>query len=217
MKAIYLDIVKMGTNIELSIAKMIEALVKQDSALALDIVHFDDFYDDLQRSIENQCVHVIAKRQPVALDLRTLLSVLKIVTDLERIADHCADISEITVELCHFQYIKPLIDIPKMAQKVSEMVKMTVDSYIDQDIQKCRQVIDLDDVVDEYFDQIMQELEEEMKKNPSEIKQCVKFLMVIKYLERMGDHATNIAEWILYSVLGDRVHYESADDESENE
>ena len=204
LKAIHLDIIKMGMLIERTIEETTQALIKQDVALATTIRDGDDRFDDMQKEIENKCIYLIAKQQPVASDLRRIFSVVKIVTDLERIADHCQDISKLTLDLADKPYVKPLIDLPKMANQVREMVKMTIDCYIDQDVVKSKQVCANDDVVDDYHDVIFKDLETVMKQKPEEIKQCMDFMMIAKYLERMADHATNIAEWVIYSVEGIR-------------
>jgi len=126
------------------------------------------------------------------------------VTDLERIADHCQDISRLTLDLADKNFVKPLIDMPKMAQKVKEMVKLTVDCYIDQNVEQAKLICQSDDVVDQYYQLILNDLEIVMKEKPQEIRQCMDFMMIAKYLERMADHATNIAEWVIYSVKGIR-------------
>jgi phosphate transport system protein len=192
----------MGTLIEKALEETIEALVKQDVELAQKIIKGDDVFDQMELDIESKCMSAIATQQPVATDLREILSVLKIVTDLERIADHCQDISKITIELANKVYVKPLIDIPKMAKEVKKMIKMTIDCYIEQDVEKAVVICKNDDIVDDYFRTIFKDLEIIMKDKPDEIKQCMDFLMIAKYLERMADHSTNIAEWVIFSVEG---------------
>ena len=202
LRAIHVEIIKMGTLIEKTIEETIKALVEHDIALAQKIVDGDDRFDAMEMDIENKCIALIATQQPVASDLRKIFSVVKIVTDLERIADHCQDISRFTLDLANQVYVKPLVDIPTMGKKVKEMVKMTIDCYIDQDVEKSKQVCANDDVVDRYFYTIVKDLEMIMKEKPDAIKQCLDFLMIAKYLERMADHATNVAEWVIFSVDG---------------
>lgn len=202
LHSINVEIIRMGTLIEKALEETIEALVKQDVELAQKIIKGDDKFDQMEIDIESKCISAIATQQPVATDLREILSVLKIVTDLERIADHCQDISKITIDLANKVYVKPLIDIPKMAKEVRKMIKMTIDCYIDQDVDKARVICKDDDIVDDYFRTIFKDLEIIMKDKPDEIKQCMDFLMIAKYLERMADHATNIAEWVIFSVEG---------------
>ncbi len=206
LKAIHVEIIKMGTLIEKTIEETIQALTTQDKALAKRIVEGDDRFDNMMLDIENKCIYLIATQQPLATDLRKIFSIVKIVTDLERIADHCSDISKLTLDLADASYVKPLIDIPKMAKQVKEMVRMTIDCYIDLDMEKSRVVCANDDIVDKFFYLIKNDLEIVMKQKPDEIKQCMDFLMIAKYLERMADHATNVAEWVIYSVEGVRIN-----------
>ena len=197
---IYTDIIKMGTLIEKAIDDTITALVNQDVSLAKAVYEGDDLFDEMTKDIEDKCIGIIARRQPVATDLRKIFSVVQIVRDLERIADHCEDISGYTLNLADKKYVKPLIDMPKMAKKVKEMVKMTIDCYIEQDVEIAKKVCEVDDIVDEYFDVIFLDLQDVMQKKPKEIKQGMDFLMIAKYFERMADHATNIAEWVVYGT-----------------
>lgn len=205
LNSINVEIIRMGTLIEKAIEETIEALINQDVDLATKIIKGDDKFDQMELDIESRCITAIATQQPVASDLRSLFSVVKIVTDLERIADHCQDISKLTINLAEKVYVKPLIDIPKMAEEVRKMIKMTIDCYIDQDVEKARRICANDDIVDDYFKTIYNDLETVMKEKPNEIKQCMDFLMIGKYLERMADHATNIAEWVIFTVEG--IHY----------
>lgn len=202
LRAIHVEIIKMGTLIEKAIEETIKALVEHDVALAQKVVDGDDRFDAMELDIENRCIALIATQQPVASDLRKIFSVVKIVTDLERIADHCQDISRLTLDLASQVYVKPLVDIPTMGKQVKQMVKMTIDCYIDQDIEKSKNVCASDDIVDRYFHTIVKDLEMIMKEKPDAVKQCIDFLMIAKYLERMADHATNVAEWVIFSVDG---------------
>jgi len=197
---LYRDIIKMGTLIEKAIDDTITALVEQDAGLAKKVCEGDDVFDNMAKEIEDRCISIIARRQPVATDLRKIFSVVKIVTDLERIADHCEDISNYTLNLTNKKYVKPLIDLPKMSKEVKKMVRMTIDCYIEQDVEKAKKVCQHDDIVDDYFETIFLDLQEVMKEKPKEIKQGMDFLMIAKYFERMADHATNIAEWVVYGM-----------------
>lgn len=207
LQKVNVDIIKMGTLLERTIDDTVRALVHQEISLAEKVANEDDKFDQMEIAIELKCITIMATQQPVASDLRALFSILKIITDLERIADHCQDISRITIHLANQNYIKPLIDIPKMAQEVKQMVKMTVDCFIDKDVEKARLICKHDDVVDDYFDIIRSDLEAVVLKAPTHVKQSMDFLMIAKYFERMADHATNIAEWVIYSVEGQ--HFKS--------
>jgi len=149
---------------------------------------------------------LIAMQQPIARDLRSISAVLKIITDMERIGDHSADIAEITIRMANGKYIKPLIDIPKMAEKAKEMVKKSIDAYVKQDIILASEVCASDDEVDELFYKIILELVSFMKNDPKTIEQAINFMFIAKYLERIADHATNISEWVVYNVTGDHEH-----------
>ncbi|WP_113674607.1 phosphate signaling complex protein PhoU [Vallitalea guaymasensis] len=199
------DLIKMGTLIEQSLDDAITALKKQDVSLAKKVISKDDEIDYMELRIEKECLLLIATQQPIAADLRDIASVLKIITDLERIGDHCTDISEYTIKLADEKYIKPLIHIPQMAEEVKKMIKDTIDSCINKDLELAKSVCKRDDIIDNYFDKIVNELMFLMIDNSSVVKQCTDFLFIVKYLERMGDHATNIAEWIIFTVTGEHI------------
>ncbi|MEZ0535862.1 phosphate signaling complex protein PhoU [Caldicellulosiruptoraceae bacterium PP1] len=206
LKEIHLDLLKMGTMTEQAIDKAILALKKKDIELAQKIIENDTEIDNLTEEIEKKCAIVIATQQPLAKDLRLIIAAMRIATDIERIADHASDISEITIKLSKFEYIKPLVDIPKMADITKEMLKMALDSYVRSDLELSNKVINMDDLVDDMYDKLLIELQEIMSKDTSSIPQCINFLLVIKYLERIADHSTNIAEWVLYKITGKLKH-----------
>lgn len=196
------ELLKMGALIEQSIDDTIKAMKNQDVALAREVIQRDDEIDQMELVMEAECIMLVTRQQPIASDLRLITSVLKIVTDLERIADHCADISEYVIRLSNEPYKKPLEHIPMMAQQVKKMVKDTIDSYVEKNIEKARKVIDDDDIVDKYFEDIVKEIQDLMKIQEDFIIQGTYFIFIIKYLERMADHATNICEWIEYNITG---------------
>ncbi|MCT4542647.1 MAG: phosphate signaling complex protein PhoU [Vallitalea sp.] len=205
LNELHKDLIKMGTIIERSLDDTITALKNQDVDLAKKVISRDDEIDKMELTLEKECLLLITRQQPIAADLRDIASVLKIITDLERIGDHCSDISEYTIKLADEKYIKPLIHIPEMAEKVKLMIKDTIDSCVKKDIELAKKVCDTDDVIDTYFDNIVNELVELMSTNSNVIKQCTDLLFIVKYLERMGDHATNIAEWIIFTVTGEHI------------
>jgi phosphate transport system protein len=202
LKTLTDQIINMSTLIEKAIDQTIKALVNKDAELAKKIIQGDDVFDDLERKIEDECVSLISRQQPVASDLRAIFSIVKIVTDLERIADHCEDISTITLNLIDEDYVKALIDIPKMADLVKEMVRKTVDCFIEQDVIKAKLICANDDAVDMYYQLVISDVKELLAIKPESAGQLLDFLMIAKYLERMADHATNVAEWVIYSVDG---------------
>lgn len=206
LEELHLDLIKMGSLAEASIENTIQALKKQDVEHARKIFRDDDIIDDLEKKIEKKCLMLIAMQQPIARDLRSISAALKIITDMERIGDHSADIAEITIRMANEKYIKPLIDIPKMAEKAKGMVKKSIDAYVKQDIILASEVCASDDEVDELFHKIILELVSFMKNDPKTVEQAINFMFIAKYLERIADHATNISEWVVYNVTGEHEH-----------
>lgn len=196
------NVIRMGSLLEKSINDVIVALEKLDATLANEIIKNDDAIDDLEHHIERECIAMIAKQQPLATDLRKVTSIMKIVTDVERIADHCADISEYIIVLTKQNNVIAPKHLKEMVNVMKSMVIETIDSFVEVDGEKANQVITKDDIVDNYFISISNELTEIMQGNKEAIPACVSYLMIIKYLERMADHATNIAEWIGYIITG---------------
>lgn len=196
------DVIKMGSILELSMNEMIGVLHDKDIERAKKIIDRDDEIDMLEQHIEKECINIIAKQQPLASDLRKITSIMKIITDIERIADQCADISEYIIKLNRY----PQMDSPKsldsMIEAMKKMVINTIDSFVEADVKKAKTIIEADDEVDNDFEKITGELSLIMQNKPELVPQCICYLMIIKYLERMADHATNIAEWITYIVTG---------------
>jgi phosphate transport system protein len=206
LEDLHLDLIKMGSLVEESIENTIIALKKQDVELARQIFKNDDIIDELEQKIEKKCMALIARQQPLAKDLRTISTALKIITDMERIADHSSDIAEITIRMADMKYIKPLIDIPRMAELAKQMVNKSIDAYVRQDIDLAQEVCASDDEVDNLFNRIILELINLMKNDPRTIEQATEFMFIAKYLERMADHATNIGEWVVFNVTGEHDH-----------
>lgn len=203
LNKLHKDLIKMGALIERSINDAIEALKNQDVELAMKVIERDDEVDAMELEIEHDCLIIVARQQPIATDLRDVVSILKIVTDLERIADHCEDICEYVIKLSKEKYIKPIEDIPFMAERVRKMIKDTIDAYISKNLASAQEICRRDDEIDKLFNDIVEELICIMEKNPESTRQCVDFIFIVKYLERMADHATNIAEWVAYYITGE--------------
>ena len=199
------NVIKMGSIVEESMNDMILALKNVDGELGKKIILRDDEIDFLEQHIERECINIIAKQQPIATDLRKVTSIMKIITDIERMADHCADISEYIIYLNKKPKIKAPDNLDKMVMAMKKMVVDTIDSFVNGDMKKAENVIASDDEVDEYFRIILGDLINMMEKDKDVIPQCVDYLMIIKYLERMADHATNIAEWITFIITGELV------------
>lgn len=203
LEDLHMDLIKMGSLVEESIDNTISALKKQDVELARKIFRNDDIIDDYEKIIERKCMNLIARQQPLAKDLRTISTALKIITDMERIADASADIAEITIRMSGKKYIKPLIDIPRMAEMAKSMVNRAIDAYVRQDMKLAEEVCASDDDVDDLFNKIILELINMMRNDPETIEQGIDFMFIAKYLERMADHATNIGEWVVFNITGE--------------
>lgn len=194
------EMMHMGSMIEERIQKAIEALIGQDSALAKEIMDGDSEVDREQKKIENICFNLLMQQQPVARDLRVISAAMKMVTDMERIGDHAADISEMTVMMSDTPYVADLEDIKKMASETVLMLIRSIEAYVGKDMLKAQCVIDHDDIVDDLFHKNKQDLIELIQKNPAVSEQAADMLMVAKYFERIGDHATNLAENIIFAL-----------------
>ena len=205
------QLIEMGTLIEHSIRSAAEALVSQDIAQAKEAMRFDKKVDEKEREIEALCLKLLLRQQPVARDLRFISSALKMITDMERIGDQAADISEIVLFIADQQYIKKLEHIPAMAGATIEMVTKSIDAFVNRDVDLARKVISMDDVVDDLFDQVKAELIALIGKDASNGEQAMDLLMIAKYYERIGDHATNIAEWVEFAITG--IHSKVGDQE----
>ena len=190
----------MGMMVEESIQKAIEALLRQDVELAKSVMEADALVDQKQKEIETICFTLLMQQQPVASDLRTISAALKMVTDMERIGDHAADISEMTVHLAHEPYIKNLDHIRQMASETMWMLIQSIEAYVEKDVKKANGVIAHDDIVDRLFAETKEELIELIHKDKNNGEQATDLLMVAKYFERIGDHATNLAEWVIFSI-----------------
>ena len=191
---------EMGNMVEDSIQKAIEALLKQDEQLAQSVMEADALVDQKQKEIESICFTLLMQQQPVASDLRVISAALKMVTDMERIGDHAADISEMTLHLAHEPYIKNLDHIRQMASETMWMLIQSIEAYVEKDVKKANGVIAHDDVVDKLFAETKTDLIELIHKDKNNGEQATDLLMVAKYFERIGDHATNLAEWVIFSI-----------------
>ena len=187
------ELIEMGSMIEKSIETAIKALVNQDVDLARHAIEADEEIDRQERIIEDLCLKLLLQQQPVAKDLRLISSALKMITDMERIGDHASDISEITIALADQPYIKKLEHIQQMAKETMIMLVGSIEAFVDKDLEKANEVIKRDDVVDDLFDKVKKELIQMIHENADKGEQAADLLMVAKYMERIGDHATNIS------------------------
>lgn len=197
------ELIEMGSMIEKAIETAVKALVNQDVDLARYAIEADDEIDRQEGIIENLCLKLLLQQQPVAKDLRLISAALKMITDMERIGDHASDISEITIALSEQPYIKKLEHIQQMAKETMLMLVGSIEAFVSKDLNKANEVIHQDDVVDELFEAVKAELIQMIHDNADKGEQAADLLMVAKYLERIGDHATNISEWVIFSITGE--------------
>ena len=202
MKHLEEKLQQMGSLVEDSIARCIEALKNQNLELAQEVITADDLIDDLEQEIEEKCLEVIATQQPMAKDLRRVATLFKMVNDLERMGDYATSIAKITLRIADEPLIKPLVDIPRMAVLSQKMVKHSLDAYVREDVDLAVAVGRDDDEVDKLFGQIFRELLTIMMENPKTITQATHLLFVGRWLERISDHATNIAEEVIFLATG---------------
>jgi phosphate transport system protein len=208
------NLLKMATLVEEAIQNAIESLVKRDDELAKKTFQGEDQINALEITIDDMCLKLLALRQPMAVDLRFITSAMKIVTDLERMGDQAVNIAERAVSLNQAPQLKPYIDIPRMAEIAQSMVKDVLDSFVKGDSKLARSVCERDDVVDGLNDQVFRELLTYMISDPKTITRAVHVMIVSRCLERIADHATNIAEDVIF-VVDARVIKHRADTKEE--
>ena len=195
------ELIEMGSLIEQAIEMACSALVRQDVEKAQKAISFDEEIDHQERDIESLCMKLLLQQQPVAKDLRLISAALKMITDMERIGDQAEDIAEI-VRFLGGRGAEHGGLLREMARSTIKMVTESVDAYVKGDITLAGQVIAEDDVVDDYFARVKRALIERIAKDPSDGEFALDLLMIAKYFERIGDHATNIAEWVIFSITG---------------
>lgn len=196
------EMIHMGSLIEQAIDRALQLMLSRDQEGARELMAQDAQVDRKEREIETLCLRLILMQQPVAKDLRLVSSALKMITDMERIGDQAADIAEIvSMPMEGKCYVYPG-DLQQMGQAAMRMVRRAIDAFVKRDMHLALEVIESDDVVDELFTKVKQELLQDMKKHSNLGIQLLDALMIAKYLERIGDHAVNIAEWVEYAVTG---------------
>ncbi|MGI6005138.1 MAG: phosphate signaling complex protein PhoU [Christensenellales bacterium] len=196
------NLIEMGEQLVTSIQSACSAMINQSAEEARAAIAFDAEVDQKENEIEAMCLKLLLRQQPVARDLRHISAILKMITDMERIGDQAADISEIVLQLVGTPYIKKLEHLPMMADKTIEMVTKGIDAFVRKDLDLALSVIEMDDEVDALFVIIKNELIELIGVNPDNGWQALDLLMIAKYYERIGDHAQNIAEWAEYAITG---------------
>jgi len=201
------EMIIMSTMIQNAIQEAIDALFTKNVEKARQIMADDELVDQEQKKIENICFQLLIQQQPVAKDLRNITAAMKMVTDMERIGDHAADISELTIMIAQSPQLLKVDNIKKMAAETMTMLIHAVEAYVEHDMEKAKEVIEHDDIVDDLFVKVKSDLIDVMQSNTDFEEYAADLLMVNKYLERVGDHATNIAEWVIFS-LDDRINKE---------
>jgi phosphate transport system protein len=200
-----LELIKMGSLIETSIESSAKALINQDLKMVKKVNELENEIDEMEKTIESHCLRLLLQQQPVASDLRIISTALKMITDMERIGDNAEDIAEIAKFLVNQEFIKDLVHIPQMAEATISMVKRSVDAFVSKDKELALEVCRDDDIVDNLFQIIKNELIGKIQEEANNGEQAIDLLMIAKYLERIGDHAENIAEWVIFSITGEHV------------
>lgn len=195
------DLITMGSLCEKAISDAVKALLDSDEKLIEKIHDIEKEIDHKEREIEGLCMKLLLQQQPVAKDLRTISSALKMITDMERIGDQADDIGEL-VRFCNLNDSECRKDISAMSEAVSAMVKGSIDAFVKKDIEAAKAVIDSDDIADSLFIKIKCDIIRMIAEDPTSGENAIDIVMTAKYLERIGDHATNIAEWVEYSLTG---------------
>lgn len=199
---LHADVEEMGLTVEKTYDKLFEALGNKDEEEVVAILKSDRIINDMQRGIEAACLSLITKQQPVAKDLRLVTASLKVVTDIERIGDHCSDIAELLLRLklkdlsVYSEHIKAMIEETKKLEHAA------VDAFVNRDMEAAKKVIAGDDVVDDLFNKVIEDLVDYLKKGTVNADECIDVLMIAKYLEKIGDHAVNIGEWEIFQETG---------------
>lgn len=201
------ELLMMGSLVEEAIQNSIEALKKQDLDLAAQVLENDRQIDDYEIQLEEFCVDLIARQQPVARDLRFIIVISKLITDLERMGDHAKNIAQKVQVIGKNPLIKPLIDIPRMTACVTRRLKESLDAFVNLDAEAAERIAQEDEEIDGFDEQIFRELFTFMMEDPSTIHQATALMFISRFLERIGDHSTNICERIVYMVTGERVDY----------
>lgn len=203
LEALNNEIIEMGDMIIESIQNSVNALINQDISLIKKVNELEIEIDEMEKVIEAHCIKLILQQQPVASDLRLIEATLKMITDMERIGDNAEDIAEITKFFENKKFIKKIVHIPQMAEMTISMVKRSIEAFVKRDKDLALQVCYDDDIVDDLFITVKNELIELIQKDPSNGEQAIDLIMIAKYFERIGDHAQNIAEWVIFAITGE--------------
>lgn len=198
-----LNLIKMSDLVIKNIHDALHSFLDRNTELAEKIIKDDKLVNDFEYAIEKECMRIILREQPVAKDLRLITAVLKMITDLERIGDHAADISKLTVFMEKTNKPFHVKQTRLMVDGCEDMIRLALDSFVNTDMKMAQEVIDKDDIVDDYFDEIKNVVAEAIREGNIEADYAIYLMMVAKYIERIGDHAVNLAEWVIFSITGE--------------
>ena len=207
LNTLHRKLIEMGSACETAIDLAVKALLEGNADIAHEAASHDREIDQMERDIEAICLKMLLQQQPVARDLRQISAAMKIITDMERIGDQAEDIGEI-VPFLNGRTGTECEDIRLMAETAQQMVRSSIDAYVNQDMALVKKVISMDDIVDDAFDRTKETLIHMISSNREDGQYCLDLLMIAKYLERIGDHATNIAEWVAFSITGQHAKEE---------
>lgn len=202
LSQLHKDVEKMGLAVEKNYDTLFDALADKNEDDIVLIMRNDRIINDMQRGIEAACLSLITKQQPVARDLRLVTASLKVVTDIERIGDHCSDMAELFIRLEMKDLCSYSSHIKEMIEETKKLEHAAVDAFVNRDVSAAQKVIDGDDVVDELFNKVKEDLVEHLRKETANADECIDVLMIAKYLEKIGDHAVNIGEWEIFQETG---------------
>lgn len=203
LKKLENSLVEMGTTVKDMLEKSKKALLDRDSALAKQVIEMDDIVDKYNWSIEDNCLKLLALQQPMAHDLRVIAAAMKIISDIERMGDYCVDIAKFTIELIKLPPLPLNKNLINMFELVEKMLCDSLDAFVNRDINFILSVVEQDDAIDRTYYRIYDEVIEEIEHTPETAPQQVKYLMIARFLERIADHITNIAERIYYMETGE--------------
>jgi len=208
LKGVEDDVVQLSNMVEKAIFKSIEALKERDISASQKVVDDDDVIDEKQQAIEDRCIDLIALEAPMAGDLRVLIAAMMVANELERMGDYAEGIAKISVSMGNLPPLKPLIDIPRMADKSVDMLRRSTQAFVNRDVEAATAVLLADDEVDDIYEQVYRELLTYMMADPSTIQRATYLLWVAHDLERVADRTTNIAERVIYLVTGEtKIEY----------
>lgn len=202
LRKLNISIINMGKMIEIAIESSMLALMGRDKVAAKQVAKNDEAINDMERDIEAQCMKLLLQQQPMATDLRLITAALKMITDMERIGDHAVDVADLVLNLSDCKYGK-MNEIVELSTEIINMIHDAVQSYIEKDFNKAKNVIAQDDVIDNLYHAIKKDLVQKIRET-SEGEVILDYLLIAKYIERIGDHAVNIAQWVIFALTGER-------------